>query len=259
MKGRRFFLFAVVIMTFVMVAAFQGMAFCALVEIDFEQSQCYLPGNLYGQPTGATYQWGGNDNAKFQVVDTAIVPKQGIQSVRVKATSTGTDNYLQIGSLPSKFTWKFFWTPSTGGSGYTYTWLGSSSAQRDGPFLSFWSNDLICYRDGYIWKTIVEDLNQVPKDWLAVVVVGDITTHTFDVYLNGEANPTATNLPFAAGEPADLSYLGLGGSNTGSKYDYYDAIHVGAVPIPAAVLLLGSGFIGLVVVRRRFEAKPNPS
>ena len=97
---------------------------------------------------------------------------------------------------------------------------------------------------------IIYDLSQT--DWLEVVIVGDITAKTFDVYLKGESTPTATDCSFNGDPTTGLSYLSFhstpyGGGNT----HYYDADHVGVVPIPGAVWLLGSGLLGLVAIRRR--------
>ena len=249
MKVRRFFLFAVVIMTFVMVVAFQGQAFCALIEIDFETSQGYSPGNLYGQPSTGT-SWCGNDTVDIQV--TASEHQEGSQSLMVKAGSGGTGgtDYLNIGSVPDKFTWKFYWKPENTYSGWTRTWLGSSSDLRDGPYLGFTGDDSIYYySDGYT-HSIIDGLNQT--DWLAVVIVGDITAKTFDVYLDGASGPTATGCSFN-GDPTGLSWHGFESpAYFGANTHYYDADHVGEVPIPGAVWLFGSGLIGFVAVRRRF-------
>ena len=117
MKVRGIFLFAVVIMSFVMVAAFQGIAFCAPVLIDFEQSQGYLPGNLYGQS-----QWAGDDTVDIQV--TASEHQEGSQSLMVSFNNPSTEghqNYLDIGSVPDKFIWKFYWKPENVSNGWTKT------------------------------------------------------------------------------------------------------------------------------------------
>lgn len=121
----------------------------------------------------------------------------------------------------------------------------------------FNADDTINYHVGGTHSyNIINNLNQT--DWLAVVLVGDITAKTFDVYLDGASTPTATDCSFN-GDPTDLSWHGFESAAYGGNIHYFDADHVGAVPIPAAVWLLGSGFIGLVAVRRRFKTKPNPS
>ncbi len=58
------------------------------------------------------------------------------------------------------------------------------------------------------------------------------------------------------GPPAPFDSLGIASMSMGWPPSTGSII---ATPVPAAVLLLGSGFIGLVAVRRRFETKPNPS
>lgn len=253
MKVRRFFLFAVVIMTFVMVAAFQGMAFCAPVLIDFD-TPSYATGDLYGQNL-----WAGNDVTSIQVINTEF--QTGDQSIKVNAGWGGNENagidYLDIGAVDNQFMWKFYWKPDNTNTGWTKTWLESSVGMKDGPTLSFSGDDAIFYyyNDGTPRsELLISDLNQT--DWLAVVVIGNSTARTYDVYLNNLdlLNRIADDIPFDGNyfPPTELNYLnfqstGLYGSNT----HYYDSVHIGVVPIPGAVWLLGSGFIGLVAVRRR--------
>jgi len=251
MKVKRSFLFVVVLMSFVMLAGFQDQAFCAPVFIDFD-TPTYTPGNLYGQNS-----WGGNDVGGIQV--TNAESQNGDQSIKVNAGQGGNAgiDYLDIGTVADQFMWKFYWKPDNTNNGWTKTWLESAVGAKDGPTLSFIGDGTISYyyNDGaQRSQQIITGLNQ--EDWLAVVVIGDSTTRAYDVYLNDLelSNRIADDIPFDGNfsPPTELNCLNFQSTGSiGANTHYYDSVHIGAVPVPAAVWLLGSGLIGLVGIRRR--------
>lgn len=251
MKVKRFFLFVVVIISFVMVVVFQGPAFCATVFIDFD-TPGYTTGNLYNQNS-----WAGDDSASIQVANTES--QTGDQSIKVNAGwggSSGID-YLDIGIVDGQFMWKFYWKPDNASNGWTKTWLESSVGMKDGPTLSFIGDDAIYYyyNDGAARsELLIDGLNQT--DWLAVVVIGNSTDRSYDVYLGDLSvhNRIADDIPFDGNysPPTGLNFLNFQSTgSSGANTHYYDSVHIGAVPIPGAVWLLGSGLLGLVGIRRR--------
>ena len=259
MKVRKFFLFAVVIMSFVMVAAFQGQAFCAPIEIDFEQSQGYSAGNLYGQPSIGT-SWGGDNTDRIQVVSGGVEDGQCLQVINY--CNPYKSNYLQIDSVPNDFMWKFYWKSNVGYEDrYSEIWLGGSSTSDFGPSLKFSGSNHLYYNDGSDWLKLTTGNNLGGhNNWVPIVVLGHLDTLLFDIYrIDKDVNDNdiwillGSDLEFQD-SPTELSYVGLGGRTLyggDTQCHYYDAVHIGVVPIPGAMWLLGSGLLGLVAIRRR--------
>ena len=234
-----------------MVLSFQGQAFCAPVFIDFDTSS-YTTGNLYGQNS-----WAGDNVASIQVINTEF--QTGNQSIKVNAGQGGNEgiDYLNIGTVADQFMWKFYWKPDNTNTGWTKTWLESSVDMKDGPTLAFLGDGYIFYyyNDGLPRsELLISGLGQI--DWLAVVVIGNSTARTYDVYLGNlsDDNRIADDIPFDGNylPPTELNYLNFQSTgDSGCNTHYYDSVHIGAVPIPGAMWLLGSGLLGLIGLKRK--------
>lgn len=221
------------------------------VFVDFEPDEGYAPGNLYGQPAGAAHTWTGPDSAGLVVTDEADHVKEGTQSLQVWADWGNHANDLEIGTVPTQFTWKFFWSPGPG-IGKTTAALAAGPDWGDmGPYLIFDT------RGGAIWymdgpsnvsdRHLIYELQQGQGDWLAIRIEGDVATDTFDFYVGDDDIPEATDCGFKYAQE-ELNALQFRCYATDNGRHFYDAVHVGEIPEPAPVWLLA---ISIAAVRRR--------
>lgn len=236
----------------------------AATIIDFEIAEGYTAGsNLFGQPgTGNT--WDGDNNPGLSVAQIM----SGNQSVLVDPGQTGKSrDYLNVGSIPNQFVLEFDWRPSgpsTSASGDATVYLsefGSNTSDGVGPWIQFASVGTVYqikYLDGGFVQNIKlgMDIDDFVNEWWQVKIVGDLSTHTFDLYFDNA--PEGSDLVFknnGSNDPANsLNYLGLQASNTGVTDFYFDNFRLTAVPVPGALWLFGSGLVGLVGVARRKKA-----
>jgi hypothetical protein len=92
--------------------------------------------------------------------------------------------------------------------------------------------------------------------WHNVRYVFDITTQTFDFYLDNSL--ISANAPFVGGFVGafgDGLFDTFGGGNDFGYIDNYSVANVSGVPEPASITLFGSGVLGLAAAaRRRFKS-----
>ncbi len=212
--------------------------------IDFETSEGYSVGNLHGQPSSGV-QWGGDVTSKIAV--TSAAAQSGAQSVLIDSglSSGRVNNDLAVGAVPNRFSMKFHWRPSGTGSGNATIYLSQfagSETSFTGPFVQF-SATSTTYQIKYVENGSVGNikLGMLPavyeNSWWEVEIVGDLSTLTFDFYLDGtlEASGlgfrnTITNLA------TSLNYLGLQAATSGLSDHYFDNIEITRAPPPVPAL-----------------------
>ena len=216
-------------------------AFAAAV--DFEGTEGYSTGNLFGEPSSGN-QWSGDDSAKIVVTNTQS--QSGGQSILLDPglVSGKVDNELDVGSVPTQFSMKFYWRPSGTGSGNATIYLtqfAGSPTGFAGPRIQFVASGSV-YQIKYVENGVVGNimLGMSPlvymDKWWEVEILGDISTRTFDFKLRkldgalqfegfgfGFRN-TISNLA------TSLNYLGVEASNTGSSDHYFDDFQIDSAP-----------------------------
>ncbi len=217
---------------------FSEAATAFLVDVGFDSAEGYsadASGDLQGQPSAGN-QWGGDVTEKIRV--TSSVFQAGDQSVWIipDLVTGKVRNYLDVGTLPNRFTLKFYWRPSGTTSGDAVVYLsqfGSDITTAVGPWIQFVASGTV-YQIKYVENGTVKNIKLgmdpivYAGNWWEVEIVGDLTSHTFDFYLDGTLEKSG--LGFRNTFPADLatslSHIGLQASNTGASDHYFDEISV---------------------------------
>lgn len=236
-----------------LVAAFAQAAVGA--SVDFETGEGYSTGNLFDQPTSGN-QWSGDDSSKIAV--TSAQSQSGSQSILLDPglTSGSDGNELNIGSTPTQFSLKFYWRPSgtTSGSASIYlAQFAGNSTNFAGPRIQFVASGSV-YQIKSVENGFVQNikLGMSPgiyaDQWWEVEILGDLSTRTFDFYLDGtlEASDmgfrnTITNLA------TSLNYLGVEVSNTGASDHYFDDFQITS-NAPAVPTLSAWGILALLAL-----------
>ncbi len=232
MNGQSRFVLRVALLALILLAASAQSALGAAV--DFESSEGYSAGNLHGQPTSGN-QWSDDDSAKIAV--TSAQSLSGLQSILLDpGLATGkVSNELDVGALPAQFSVKFYWRPSgtTSGQANIYlTQFAGSQTSFAGPRIVFVASGSF-YQIKYVENGSVQNikLGMSPgvyeDNWWEVEVVGDISTRTFDFYLDGTLEGSDLGFRNTITTLAtSLNYLGVEASNTGVMDHYFDDFQI---------------------------------
>jgi hypothetical protein len=213
-------------------------------SVDFEAGEGYSVGDLHGQPTTGN-QWGGDATSKIAV--SSAQSQSGGQSILIDPNlSTGkVNNDLEVGGVPTRFSLKFFWRPSGTGGGDATIYLsqfGSNTTTFVGPWVQFVGGSGV-YQIKYLEAGFVHNikLGMSPaiyeNNWWEVEIFGDVSTHTFDFYLDGTLE--GSDLGFrnnAASVPTSLNYVGLQASTSGLSDHYFDNLEIKVDPAAVPTL-----------------------
>jgi hypothetical protein len=242
MKKRSRFGLGSVLLTLLLVVGSERAALSA--SIDFETGEGYSVGDLHGQPTTGN-QWNGDITPKIAVTSAQF--QSGGHSVLIDpgvATGKVSDD-LDVGSVPNQFSLKFHWRPSgtSGGDAVIYlSQFGSSTTNFVGPWVQFVGGGSV-YQIKYVENGFAGNikLGMSPavyeNNWWEVEIVGDISTHSFDFYLDGTLEGSGLGFRNTLGDLAtSLNYVGLQASNTGSSDHYFDNIQINVDPAAVPTL-----------------------
>ena len=240
-----------------LIAAMVGAGVASAAKVDFEAAEGYSVGSLFGQP-GPAPQWTGDDTTKIRVSDAQA--QSGGQSVLLDpdADTGRVANGLAVGFVPNEFSLRFFWRPTGTVSGNAAVYLSEFEGVTNagvGPWVQFdASGDFyqIKYLEGGFVRNI--KLGMLPETyenvWSEVEIIGDISTRTFDFYLNGA--PEATGLPFrttvVSGLANQLNYLNLQAATAGASDHAFDAFQIRISTVPGVPTLSQWGVLLLMGV-----------
>jgi hypothetical protein len=211
-------------------------------SVDFEVVEGYGPGNLFGQPSPGN-AWVGDDTAK--IVVTNAVSQSGAQAVRLDpSVDSGTgrkEDHLDVGRLPRWFRLRFFWRPSgtAGGDAVVFLSQFATIGSAVGPLVQFVGGGS-AYQIKYVSGGFVGNIKlgmdpAIYEDqWWEVEIVGDLSTQTFDFYLDGvlEASGLGFRHTAPSNRATELHFLGLQVASTGATIHAFDAFQTGAAPGP---------------------------
>lgn len=212
--------------------------------IDFETSEGYAVGNLHGQPIAGD-QWGGDITPKIAV--TSAQAQSGGQSVLIDPglSSGKVSNDLSVGPVPNRFSVKFHWRPSGTQSGYGAVYLSQfadSETNFIGPWVQFVASGSV-YQIKYVEGGFVGNikLGMSPavyeNNWWEVEIVGDLSTRTFDFYLDGTLEASGLSFRNSINNLATrLDYLGFQAATSGVADHYFDNFEITRTPPPVPAL-----------------------
>ena len=152
---------------------------------------------------------------------------------------------IAVGAVPNRFSVKFYWRPSGTGSGNATIYLSQFAASETsftGPFVQF-SATSTSYQIKYVENGAVGNikLGMSPavyeNSWWEAEIVGDLSTLTFDFYLDGTLE--ASGLGFRntiTNVATSLNYLGLQAATSGLSDHYFDNIEITRAPPPVPAL-----------------------
>jgi hypothetical protein len=191
----------------------------------------------------------GTAAASFFVLDTGSTPSGGTSAVLSSANWYAAEFTLSAGQTITELS--AYLTQGAGEPGNTFTWdlysasgafINATNATRESPTdfatgtyeLPGWTTTNVDWSPG------------AGTYWIAMQVSGSTQTPGLDL-----PTESATN----DGTVPALAFASATGSTTSHKYVLETSTPVGlevtAVPLPAAVWLLGSGLLGLVAMGRR--------
>lgn len=236
MRKRLCFGLVPVFISIVGLVGFERTALCA--PISFETDEGYSAMNLHGQPAVGN-QWSGDVTDKIVVTET---PDQaGEQSVLLDPDQAAgrVNNELDVGPAPTRFSLKFRWRPSgaAGGDAVVYlSQLSGSPTNFVGPFVQF-AGESTVYQIKYVENGFVGNIKLgmtrgvYENNWWDVEIVGDLSTRTFDFYLDGTLEASGLGFRNTQSNLAtSLSFLGLQASTSGAADHYFDDFEISEGP-----------------------------
>jgi hypothetical protein len=224
-------------------------------SVGFDAAEGYSPGHLLGQPVAAP-QWTGDDTPKIQV--TGAQSQAGGQSLLLDpgAAAGKVDNQLAFGSAPTQFSLRFFWRPSGtngGDAAVSLTEFEGVTNAGVGPWVQFIGGGTVYqikYLEGGFVRNIKLGMDPAIYEnrWTAVEIIGDLSTHTFDFYLDGALE--ASGLPFrstaAASLANSLNYLHLQASTSGASDHALDSFQIRNANAASVPTLSGWAWVVLI-------------